>query len=163
MDEGIKIIDNMEIHENEKFVLIVVNSKIYPLPVVHSAAYIMTDKAYIILDGDPDGDILIQIRPKDANSSLEALGRKFSEELLNYSTYMIQSERNRELRNIIFQKALSIDSNPVAESRTNASHRIIVANNTNNQEHHPHTHDPDVYGTKYKDYFKKDKNEQNSS
>ena len=40
------------------------NPKIYPIDVVYAAAYVMIDRAFIILDGDPKEEIKVEIRKK---------------------------------------------------------------------------------------------------
>ena len=155
MVEDVKIADNMEIHEKEKFVFMVINPKIHPLPVIQSAAYVMTDSTYVILDGDPEKEIMVQLRPKDADSNLEELGRKFSEELLNYDVYMVMSEKTRDLRNMIFHKALQPAESSVTGTNSAAVQPSAV--------HHVHAHDPDTYGRKWENHFKKDENERDTS
>jgi len=89
-----------------------VNPKIYPLELVYSAAYIMIDKAFIILDGDPEKEIWVEIRKKQNDQQVEELVREFNEELLNYAVYKVQSEKNQRLREIILQRVLLTNNNP---------------------------------------------------
>lgn len=83
-----------------------VNSKLYPLEVVYSAAYVMLDKAYITLDGDPAGTILVKIKPKNKSAGVEKIKAEFQDELINYGVYRIQSLQNAALRQAILQRAL---------------------------------------------------------
>ena len=94
---------NMEIHKD--LILLSINPKIYPLDVVYSAAYALLDKAYIILDGDPEEEIIVEIRPK-AKIPLKKLGDGFNQELINYAVYKKQSEKNALIRQTIIQRAL---------------------------------------------------------
>ena len=55
--------ENFEIRDGSVFVS--VNPRIYPLDIIFSAAFIFTDKNYIILDGNPEEEILVQIKPKE--------------------------------------------------------------------------------------------------
>ncbi len=96
-------ISNMEIYEDH--LLISVNPKIYPLDIVYSAAYTLLDKAYIVIDGDPDEEIIAEIRPKN-NEDLKTLGNEFNNELINYAVYKKQSEKNAVIRQAIVQRAL---------------------------------------------------------
>lgn len=100
----------IEVNEKEKYVIVRINPKIYPLDIVYSAAYIMLDEAYILLDGDPDKEIVAEIRPKK-NQELQQLAMNFNDELLNYAVYKTQSEKNREMREIILQRAI-LTNNP---------------------------------------------------
>lgn len=103
-------VDNLEIHKGKDSVIISVNPKIYPLDIIFSAAYIFIDKVYVIVDGDLEEEILVQLRPKDKNANLEILGREFNNELINYSFYAAQTNKNMELRTAIIQRAFLTSS-----------------------------------------------------
>lgn len=98
-----KTISNMEIYEDH--VLLSINPKIYPLDVVYSAAYALLDKAYIVLDGDPEEEIIAEIRSK-IKVDIKKLGDEFNNELINYAVYKKQSEKNALIRQAIIQRAL---------------------------------------------------------
>ena len=102
----IRTIDNFEIHNDEGYVIISVNPKVYPLDAVHSASYIFMEDSFVVLDGDPEKKITIKLRPREKNKNLEELGRGFNDELLNYAVYNTQSEKNRVVKEAIVQKAL---------------------------------------------------------
>jgi len=86
-------------------VLLSINPQIYPLDIVYSAAYALLDKAYIVLDGDPEEEIIAELRLK-IEGDLKKLGDEFNNELLNYAVYKKQSEKNALLRQAIVQRAL---------------------------------------------------------
>ncbi len=96
----------MEIHKD--CIIISISPKIYPLDVIYSAAYVFLDKAYVLLNGNPEKEIVVELRPKEKSKKreLEKLGREFSNELLNYAFYKKQSERNAPIRQAILQRAL---------------------------------------------------------
>jgi His-Xaa-Ser system protein HxsD len=98
------ILNNIELHTKENFVLISVNPKIYPLEVVYSAAYAMMEKSYVIIDGNPEEEIFVELTPKLKMNLLE-LGREFNNELLNYAVYMTQTARNQSIRDVLIQRA----------------------------------------------------------
>jgi len=98
-----KIISNMEIYDDH--ILISINPKIYSLDVIYSAAYALLDKVYIVLDGDPEEEIIAEIRSK-GSQDLKKIGDDFNNELINYSVYKKQSEKNALLRQTILQRAL---------------------------------------------------------
>ncbi len=102
----VKTIDNLELHCDEGYVNIFVNPKIYPIDVVHSASYVFMDRSFVVLDGDPKKKIIVKLRPRAKNKSLEELGRSFNDELLNYAVYNAQSEKNKTIKEAIVQKAL---------------------------------------------------------
>jgi His-Xaa-Ser system protein HxsD len=83
-----------------------INPKIYPLDVVHSAAYIMIDKAFILLDGEPEKEITVSIECKEGADDVVKIVQEFNEELLNYAVYKIQNERNKDLREAILKRVL---------------------------------------------------------
>ena len=89
-------------------ILININPKIYSLDVVYSAAYVFLEKAYILLEGDPEKELIINLKSKESldEKGLEKLGREFLNELINYSFYQKQSNKNSEIRKIILQRAL---------------------------------------------------------
>lgn len=82
-----------------------VNPKVYPLDVVYAASYVFIDKAYVILDGDPHNEILVELRLK-GEGDLEKLGYEFYNELLNYAMYKTRSAQNQNVREAIIKRAL---------------------------------------------------------
>lgn len=98
-----KIIDNLEIHDS--FVIVSVNPKIYGLDIVYSSGYVLMDRAYIVIDGDPEEEIIVELRPKK-KEDLEKLGRDFNSELINYAVYKGQSAANKEVKDAIVQRAM---------------------------------------------------------
>lgn len=98
-------IDNLEIHKGKSNVIISVNPKVYPIDTIFSAAYIFIDKAYVIVDGDPSEEIIVQLKAKDKKTDLEKLGREFNNELINYSFYAAQTAKNMPIRTAIVQRA----------------------------------------------------------
>jgi His-Xaa-Ser system protein HxsD len=101
-----KGINNLEIDKKGGYLIASVNPKIYPLEVIYSAAYVFLDRAYLLIDGDPEGEIFVQVKPKNKNEDLEKLGNEFNNELLNYSVYVVQAVRNQPLRKAIIERAL---------------------------------------------------------
>lgn len=104
--EKINALNNIELDEKGEYAIFSVNPRIYSLDLVYSASYIMIDKAFIILDGDPKEKIMVEIRKKTKDQELKTLVREFNEELLNYAVYKAQSEKNKNLREMILQKVL---------------------------------------------------------
>jgi His-Xaa-Ser system protein HxsD len=110
MAKDIFSIDNLEVHKDKNNVIISVNPKVYGLDTIFSAAYIFIDKAYVIVDGDPNEEIIVQLRAKDKKTDLEKLGRDFNNELINYSFYGIQTARSMPIRAAIVQRAFFTQS-----------------------------------------------------
>ena len=113
-------IDNMEIQKDSGNILISVNPKIYSIDTILSAAYIFIDRAYVIVDGDPEEEIIVQLRVKDKKTNLEQLGREFNNELINYAFYREQTIKNIPIRAAIVQKAFDthlIESEETIENK----------------------------------------------
>lgn len=104
-------LNNMNII-NDEYVIIKVNPKIYSLDTVQSAAYVLMDRAFAIIDGDPDKELLVELKPRNDKENLEALGRDFNNELINYAVYKVQSKRTLPLREKIIQRALLTNLKP---------------------------------------------------
>ena len=100
------VVNNLEIHKKENYVLVSINPVIYPLQVVYSAAYTLMDRAYIIIGGDPREEIIVELRPME-KEDLEQLGRELNNELLNYAVYAVHSARNQGVRDAIVQRAFA--------------------------------------------------------
>ena len=96
-------LENVEIKNNTA--LVSINPKIYSLSAIFSAAYCLCDKAFILIDGHPAEEVLVELSPKN-NSELMPILESFAEELINYVVYEIRDERNLELRNSIIEKLL---------------------------------------------------------
>lgn len=101
---------NIEIDEKEGVALFSINPAIYSIDVIYAAAYVMIDRAFIILDGDPKKSIKVEIRKKEGHHDLNKLIISFNEELLNYATYKNQSEKNKKMREMFLQRILLTNS-----------------------------------------------------
>ncbi len=87
-----------------------VNPKVYPLSVVYPAAYSFIDRAFVLLDGDPEDEVVVTMIPKNDREDLETLAREFYNEMLNYGVYLIQSTKNQVVRDLILQRVLATNS-----------------------------------------------------
>jgi len=130
-------IGNLKMSEEDGYALFSVNPKIYSLAVVYSACYILLDRAYIFLDGDPTVEILVEIRKKEKiGESLKKLTYDFSSELINYAVYDKQSEKNRDIRETILKKII-LTNDPQAVYNSEAPPKIdqsIVEENIDDPE-----------------------------
>jgi len=106
MEEDVFVIGNLEVHKKDNFVIVSVNPKLYPLEVIYSTAYIFINNTYVMIDGDPGEEIIVQLIPK-TDTDIEVLGREFNNELLNYMVYMHRSMKNQGIREAIVQRALA--------------------------------------------------------
>jgi len=99
-------IDNFETDEKNNLVLISVNPQIYPLPVVFSASYMMLDQAFVVVDGNPETEIVVSLRPK-ADQNLEQLAQTFNSQLLNYAVNANESSKTALLRDQLIKQAFA--------------------------------------------------------
>jgi His-Xaa-Ser system protein HxsD len=100
----VKSVSNLQVHPD--FVIVQVNTKIYPLDTIYYAAYVFLDRAFVVLDGNPSDLVSVELRPKDKTKDPEELGRNFNDELLSYSLYKIQAERGKDIRESILRQVL---------------------------------------------------------
>jgi His-Xaa-Ser system protein HxsD len=122
---GLLMKSKFEVNRKGGYVLVQVNPQIYPLDVALSAAYVMTEKNYILLDGEPSEGMTVEIRPKDKNANLEAVGREFHNELISYANYAVQSLRNEKLREAILNRVLLTNSEAAQDSLKSADEPFV--------------------------------------
>ncbi len=108
----VKMVDNMEVHPDH--VVVSVNPKIYSLDVVYSAAYVLLDKAYVVIDGDPGEEIFVEVRAKDGDSV--EVARELNNQLINYAVFKTKSTENRAITDSIVQRALATNEDSMDES-----------------------------------------------
>jgi len=101
---------NIELNNDKSHALVSVNPQIYDKEIIYSAAYAMIDRAYIVIDGDPEKKVLVEIRPKDSSNDAGQLALEFNEELINYAVYKSQARQNKDLRKAIINLAFTANS-----------------------------------------------------
>jgi len=101
-------VNAVKVDDEKKRVLVKVNPRIFHLDVIYAAAYVLMGRAYVFIDGDPEKEIFIELKSK-VDDDLEKLGSDFHEELINYSVYYSQLEKNKGIKLAILQKALLSD------------------------------------------------------
>ena len=94
--------------------IIEINTKIYPMDVIYSAAYVFLDRAYLFLEGDPEKQITIKIRPKE-EESIEKLKGDFNNELINYANHKNLAKESKNIREMIVERALATNDPSVIE------------------------------------------------
>ncbi|MCF7861543.1 hypothetical protein K9M79_04835 [Candidatus Woesearchaeota archaeon] len=109
MQNNLIMHDNLEINKEEGYVMISVNPKFYPTDVVMSAAYIFSDRTYVLVDGDPIEEIIVKLIPKE-KADVEKLGREFNNELVEYANHTISAIKNAKLREAILNRVLLTSS-----------------------------------------------------
>lgn len=99
---------------NKDSIVWTVNPKIYPLDVVYQAAFVFIDRAYMMLDKDDDGSIMVKLKGKETldKSALENLQGEFANELLNQAVRRKLAKDNKRIRELIVAKALFSAARP---------------------------------------------------
>ncbi len=100
---------NILIDEKKGYCWVKLNPKIHPLEAVQFATHHLSGEANIVIDLDNKGLIQIEIFLKEESQSIKDIFWKFNESVIGYSVYLIQSERNKKLREAIVKRALSMD------------------------------------------------------
>ena len=95
---------NYEINDGR--VIFSIKSGLYSLDIIQAAAYAFMDRAHALLDGDPQGMILVLLIPKVSDEDLDKLALEFNDELNNYAFFIRQSQRNKEIKEAIIKTAL---------------------------------------------------------
>jgi His-Xaa-Ser system protein HxsD len=87
---------------------VVVPEDIYPLESVMSAAYVFTDRCYVLFDKLPGGGIKISLspRPGTTDEGLQAIAGDFQNELLGQALRQRIAERHEKVREVIVARAL---------------------------------------------------------
>jgi His-Xaa-Ser system protein HxsD len=96
--------ENIELHRQKNFALVSVNPKIFSLGVVFAAAYVLLEKAFIVIDGNPAEQIIVSLRPKKGNN-LQGIACEFNEQLINFAVNFDQSERTKAIREEFIKQA----------------------------------------------------------
>ena len=99
----IRMVDNLELHPDK--VLVSVNPKFYNLDVVYSSLYNFLEDCYCKVNGDPDEEIMVELKPKK-KGDMEKLGREFNNELVCYASIEIRGLKTKDMRLEIVKRAL---------------------------------------------------------
>ena len=82
------------------------------IPSINSTVYVINsiwaaDCLYVrpIINGNPEEELLVEIKPQKKGKLID-FAIKFNNQLLNYAVYKKQSEKNKEIRDAIVQRAM---------------------------------------------------------
>lgn len=110
---------NFEINKEENLISTSINTKIFPVDIILSAAYIFTTDNYVLIDGDTENIIYVELKPKKNGAiELESLAMEFNNELVNYTNYAIQAVKNSTMREELLKRILltnTVDPNMASE------------------------------------------------
>ena len=124
-----------EINLEKNYVELTIDSNIYSLETVYAATYAFLDKAYVILDGDPEEEIIIKLKAKkDKNKEeLERVAGEFLNELINSGLRLKIAKRNKKTKEYIMSAALIGASAEVQEK---------IKKNNDSEDDDSHNDDP---------------------
>jgi His-Xaa-Ser system protein HxsD len=83
-----------------------INPKIYSMEAIYSASYILIDKAYFFLEGDPEKEIIVSITSKNKEQDIDKVAGEFLDELIVYSDYINRAEKTRKIREALITRAI---------------------------------------------------------
>ena len=75
---------NLNINEENGIFSLSLNPKFYSLDVIYSTCYVFLEKAYIVLDGDLENKIIVNIKAKEGEDGF-LIAQDFNNELLGVS------------------------------------------------------------------------------
>jgi len=101
---------NLEIDGEEGAVRASINPKIYSMSVIYSAAHSLTNRNYVLIDGDREIEVVVEIKPFDRRENLEELGRIFNNRLLSYQLAEQKRIENMAIKQLILYRALMTNS-----------------------------------------------------
>ncbi len=97
--------ETIEMHED--YVIVNVNPELFSLDAVYLASFQMIEKAYVILDGDPDEMIQVKLIPKN-KKDLKTVGWELSNQLLSSQVYDMMSRKSAKIKQDIIDKAMEV-------------------------------------------------------
>lgn len=100
----VKQFGNAELHRKENFALVALNPKIYSMATIFSAAYVLLDRAFVVIDGTHD-QIVVSMQPLQGKD-LRSLVQQFNSQLINYSVNAAESKKTERIRNELIKRAL---------------------------------------------------------
>lgn len=96
-----------------------VDGGFYPVDVVMAAAYVFTERCYVLLDPSADGRVKVSLSAKAgvAADALSAIAGEFQNELLAQALRRRVADRHEKVREFIVARAL-FGAAPTLEART---------------------------------------------
>jgi His-Xaa-Ser system protein HxsD len=147
-------LEEVDSKEEGSSTIITVNPKLYPLEAVYSAAYVFMDRAYIVLDGDPEKEIIIKMTPKSGEFKGDIKG-EFNNELLNYADYLARAKETRKIRELILQR-LIITNDPAMENIDDFNHDFLEGPDSEDEDY---LDDPEGIAIPWEEKYGKDSND----
>ncbi len=107
---------------------VLVDSKVYSLEAIYSAAYLFLDDAYFYLEENSKSKIKVNIKSKDNlnDKKLENLKDEFLNELLNSALREKISKNNKKMREYILAKVLSSSLNGTPLNQKDSKNQQLI-------------------------------------
>ncbi|NOQ55680.1 MAG: hypothetical protein GQ477_02625 [Nanohaloarchaea archaeon] len=96
---------NISVDIKEGTVTFKINPNVYPMGVIFQAADVFIEKAYVYVDGDPEKEISVTLKPKDDKVNIKDYAGEFNNELVSYAAYFVRSQVNRDVREAMLKRA----------------------------------------------------------
>jgi len=107
------------------------NTNLYPLDVIYSAAYSLVEKGYFYFEGDPKSEIIVNIKLKKKNIDIEG---EFKDQLLNYLEFKNNSVQNHDIKQMILHRALITNDPELGKIDDDNSNNDDILLNSNDIE-----------------------------
>jgi len=95
---------NIRLEGGSAFVRI--NPELFSVEAVLTAAYTLTDKAYLVVDGDIDRELCVEVRPKGKEKPGE-LALELCNELVSAQVYLMESQKKSKITEAIIGEAMA--------------------------------------------------------
>jgi len=76
---------NIEVDEKNNFVKVKINTKIYPAEVVLKSVQSFEESCWVNVQGDPNKELVITLKPKSEDINVKTLGNEFYNFVLGMS------------------------------------------------------------------------------
>ncbi len=83
-----------------------INPGLFSVEAVLNAAYSLTEKAYVVIDGDIDRQLCVELKPK-GDGNPEELAQEFGNELVGAQVYLLESAKKSKITEAIVEEAMA--------------------------------------------------------
>jgi His-Xaa-Ser system protein HxsD len=94
------------VKKDKESIKFTIDERVYPLPTIYATSYVFLDRAYVYLDKDTKGKIIIHLFSKDKKENIGKLKLEFYNELVNYAHYFSSLKINAGVVKALMQRAL---------------------------------------------------------
>jgi His-Xaa-Ser system protein HxsD len=98
---------NITPNKKDNAVYVTIDPKIYSMSVIYTACYVLIDRAYVHIEGLPEYEIKVELRPKETYS-LEKLGKEFENELVKHAFFQKQHNEALGVKVLMLKRILAM-------------------------------------------------------